>query len=69
MAKPYYTPGSLSAAHYDMITGLDVRLRGDEDIYAGLVPEGGSVLELGAGTGRLTAGLAGRGHPIVGVDI
>ena len=69
MAKPYYTPGSLSAAHYDMITGLDVRLRGDEDIYAGLVPEGGSALELGAGTGRLTAGLAGRGHPIVGVDI
>lgn len=69
MAKPYYTPGSLSAQHYDLITGVDERLRGDEDIYAGLVPPGGSVLELGAGTGRLTAGLAGRGHPIVGVDI
>lgn len=69
MAKPYYTPGSLSAAHYDLITSLDVRLRGDEDIYAGLVPLGGSILELGAGTGRLTAGLAARGHSITGVDI
>lgn len=69
MAKPYYTPGSLSAAHYDLITDADARLRGDEDIYAGLVPPGGEVLELGAGTGRLTAGLAGRGHRITGVDI
>lgn len=69
MAKPYYAPGSLSAAYYDLITDADVRLRGDEDIYAGLVPEGGDVLELGAGTGRLTAGLAARGHAIVGVDI
>lgn len=69
MAKPYYAPGSLSAAYYDLITDADVRLRGDEDIYAGLVPEGGTVLELGAGTGRLTAGLAARGLNVVGVDI
>lgn len=69
MAKPYYAPGSLSAAYYDLITDADVRLRGDEDIYAGLVPAGGSALELGAGTGRLTAGLAARGHRLVGVDI
>lgn len=69
MAKPYYAPGSLSAAYYDLITDADVRLRGDEDIYAGLVPTGGSVLELGAGTGRLTAGLAARGLRVVGVDI
>lgn len=69
MAKPYYAPGSLSAAYYDLITDADVRLRGDEDIYAGLVPAGGAVLELGAGTGRLTAGLAGRGLSVVGVDI
>jgi SAM-dependent methyltransferase len=69
MAKPYYTPGSLSAAYYDLITDTDVRLRGDEDIYAGLVPAGGRVLELGAGTGRLTAALAGRGFDVTGVDI
>lgn len=69
MAKPYYAPGSLSAAYYDLITEADVRLRGDEDIYAGLVRAGGAVLELGAGTGRLTAGLAARGLNVVGVDI
>lgn len=69
MAKPYYAPGSLSAAYYDLITDTDARLRGDEDLYAGLAPAGGRVLELGAGTGRLTAGLAARGFTITGVDI
>lgn len=68
-AKPYYAPGSLSAAYYDLITDADVRLRGDEDIYAGLAPAGGEILELGCGSGRLTAGLAGRGFRVVGVDI
>lgn len=68
-AKPYYAPGSLSAVFYDRITGADTRLLGDEDIYAGLAPESGAVLELGAGTGRLTAGLAGRGFTVCGVDL
>lgn len=68
-AKPYYAAGSLSAAYYDLITDADVRLRGDEDIYAGLAPAGGSILELGCGSGRLTAGLARRGFQVVGVDI
>jgi len=68
-ARPYYAPGSLSAAYYDVITGADVRLRGDEAIYVGLVPPGGSVLELGAGSGRLTLDLAARGLEVFGVDI
>ena len=55
-AKPYYAAGSLSAAYYDLITDADVRLRGDEDIYAALAPPGGAILELGCGSGRLTAG-------------
>lgn len=67
--RPYYAPGALSVAFYDTITDADARLRGDADIYAGLVPAGGSVLELGAGSGRLTADLAGRGLEVVGVDI
>lgn len=69
MAKPYYAPGSLSAAWYDLITETDASLRGDADIYAGLAPAGGRMLELGAGTGRLTAALAARGFAVTGVDI
>jgi SAM-dependent methyltransferase len=68
-AKPYYAPGSLSAVFYDRITSADARLLGDEEIYAGLAPTGGSILELGAGTGRLTMGLAQRGFRVCGVDI
>jgi len=68
-AKPYYSPGSLSAVFYDRITGADARRLGDEDIYAGLAPAGGSILELGAGTGRRTVGLAERGFHVCGVDI
>ena len=68
-AKPYYAPGSLSAAHYDAVTAADARLAGDVDIYAALAPAGGSILELGAGSGRLTCGLALRGFDVTGVDI
>ncbi|WP_296595190.1 bifunctional 2-polyprenyl-6-hydroxyphenol methylase/3-demethylubiquinol 3-O-methyltransferase UbiG [Phenylobacterium sp.] len=68
-AKPYYAPGGLSVAYYDLITGADGRLRGDEDVYAGLAPAGGAILELGAGTGRLTSALAVRGFDVTGVDI
>ncbi|MBL8554746.1 MAG: class I SAM-dependent methyltransferase [Phenylobacterium sp.] len=71
MAKvlPYYAPGSLSAAYYDRITAADPTLVGDEQAYAGLAPPEGSILELGAGSGRLTAALAARGHDVLGVDI
>lgn len=68
-AKPYYAPGSLSAVFYDRITGADAKLLGDEDIYAGLASAGASILELGAGTGRLTTSLAKRGFQVCGVDI
>lgn len=68
-ARPYYSDNSLSAAFYDVVTATDARLAGDIDIYAGLVPAGGSVLELGAGAGRVSFALAERGHSVVGVDI
>jgi SAM-dependent methyltransferase len=67
--KPYYAPESLSAAYYDLVTAADMRLAGDLEIYAGLAPPGGSILELGAGSGRLTFALAERGFSVVGVDI
>lgn len=68
-AKPYYAEGGLSALYYDVVTAADARLRGDEAIYCGLAPASGSILELGAGTGRLTCELAARGHAVTGVDI
>jgi len=69
VAKPYYAQGSLSAAFYDLITAADERLRGDVDIYAGLAPGGGQVLELGAGSARVAAELAARGLSVTGVEI
>jgi SAM-dependent methyltransferase len=68
-ARPYYAPGGLSARFYDAVTAADTRLVGDEDIYASLATPGGSILELGAGSGRLTAGLAGRGFAVTGVEV
>ena len=67
--RSYYGDGALSAAYYDLITAADLRLRGDEEIYAGLAEPGATILELGAGTGRLTCNLARRGFTITGVDI
>lgn len=65
----YYAPASLSAAFYDVVTAADATLAGDVEAYAGLAPAGGSVLELGAGSGRLTFALAERGFRVTGVDI
>jgi SAM-dependent methyltransferase len=67
--RPYYAEKGLSAAFYDTVTAADVRLSGDIDIYAGLCPAAGSVLELGSGTGRLAFALAERGHTVTGVEI
>jgi SAM-dependent methyltransferase len=68
-ARPYYGEKSLSAAFYDTVTAADVRLQGDIEVYAGMAPAGGSVLELGCGTGRIAVALAERGFAVTGVDI
>jgi SAM-dependent methyltransferase len=67
--RPYYAEKGLSAAFYDTVTAADTRLEGDLDIYSRLAPAGGSILELGVGTGRLAFALAERGFSVVGVDI
>jgi SAM-dependent methyltransferase len=67
--RPYYGDKGMSAAFYDTVTAADMRLAGDIDLYADLVPAGGSVLELGSGTGRIAFGLAERGHTVTGVEI
>lgn len=68
-ARPYYAERGLSATFYDLVTGHDASLNGDIDLYAGLVPPGGSVLELGSGTGRVAMPLAERGLTVTGVEI
>ncbi|MFM9367267.1 class I SAM-dependent methyltransferase [Streptomyces sp. Da 82-17] len=40
----------------------------EPDIVAGAVPQGGSLLELGCGAGRLTRPLTGRGFTVTAVD-
>jgi SAM-dependent methyltransferase len=67
--RPYYSPGSMSAAFYDVVTAADARLAGDVEIYADLAVAGGSVLELGCGSGRVTEALAARGLAVTGVDL
>jgi SAM-dependent methyltransferase len=67
--RGYYAAGSMSAAFYDVVTAADARLVGDVEVYAGLAPDGGSALELGAGSGRITAALAEHGLAVVGVDL
>lgn len=64
----YYADKALSAAFYDLVTAHDQSLNGDIDLYAGLAPEGGEILELGAGTGRVAVALAERGFRVMGVD-
>lgn len=67
--RPYYAEGGLSAAFYDEVTAADATLAGDVEVYAGLAPAGGAVLELGAGSGRVTQALAERGFTVTGVDL
>jgi SAM-dependent methyltransferase len=67
--RPYYADRSLSAAFYELVTAADPTLEGDIDLYASLAPQGGEVLELGAGSGRIAVELARRGLAVVGVDL
>jgi SAM-dependent methyltransferase len=67
--RPYYSDKGLAAAFYDLTTTADRGLDGDIELYEGLAPVGGSVLELGAGTGRVSLALAQRGLRVLGIDL
>jgi SAM-dependent methyltransferase len=67
--RPYYAGRGLSARYYDLLTSHDASLEGDIELYADLAPAGGSVLELGAGTGRVALALAERGFSVEGIDL
>jgi SAM-dependent methyltransferase len=57
------TPDGCAVDFYALLTaGPEPRIVHDA------VPAGGSILELGCGTGRILRPLAERGHPVLGVD-
>jgi SAM-dependent methyltransferase len=67
--RPYYADKGLAAEFYDLVSTSERRIVDDLEIYAGLAPAGGSILELGAGTGRLSIPLAERGYRVLGLDL
>lgn len=67
--RPYYASKAASTVFYDVVTGADKSISGDIDVYASLVPQSGTVLELGVGTGRVALALAKRGFLVTGLDI
>ncbi|WP_419947043.1 class I SAM-dependent methyltransferase [Candidatus Poriferisodalis sp.] len=44
-------------------------IHGEADLVDSLLPQAGSVLDAGCGTGRVAIELARRGHHVVGVDL
>jgi SAM-dependent methyltransferase len=71
--RAFYEADSLHTEIYDalgpsLVMGSPVE--GDTDFYRRLAREtGGPILEVGCGTGRVAAALAGDGHEVVGVDL
>ena len=57
------------AATYDATRGGMERDRRLASVLAGLLPSGGPLLEVGVGTGTVSAGLAELGRDMVGVDL
>lgn len=64
----YYSPEGLSTPFYDVVAHFDPTLEGEVDFYANLIPRQSWVLELGAGTGRITLPLAERDYAVIGLD-
>lgn len=69
--RAYYDSGSLHIESYDSIyEPLPDALAGDVAFYVALARRGGgSVLEIGCGTGRVALAVAAAGLDIVGLDV
>jgi SAM-dependent methyltransferase len=57
------TPDGCAVDYYAMLTP-----NGEPERVHGTIPEGASILELGAGAGRITHSLLALGHEVVAVD-
>ncbi|WP_158279387.1 class I SAM-dependent methyltransferase [Azospirillum humicireducens] len=69
MSERYYGQGSFSAALYDLIDGA-LCPENEATFYRTLaIGTGTPIVDIGAGTGRLTFALAEAGHEVIGVDL
>lgn len=69
MAPPYYDQGSFSAALYDLIDGA-LCPESEPTFYRTMaIGTTTPVLDIGAGTGRLSFSLAEAGHRVIGVEL
>ncbi|CAM2853856.1 class I SAM-dependent DNA methyltransferase [Erysipelothrix tonsillarum] len=59
----------LSAMYYDVSKPVGVSLGGDLEFYYKKIKQAGSILEAGAGTGRLLIPYLEKGLPIQGIDV
>ncbi|ALG09669.1 class I SAM-dependent methyltransferase [Kibdelosporangium phytohabitans] len=57
------TPDGCPVELYELLPA-----QGEADVVHSAVPAGAAILELGAGTGRITRGLIEHGHDVVAVD-
>jgi SAM-dependent methyltransferase len=57
------TPDGRAVEFYALLPAM-----GEAPIVHSVVPEGGSILELGCGTGRILRPLSELGHPVLGAD-
>jgi SAM-dependent methyltransferase len=57
------TPDGCSVEFYALMPSL-----GEPEVVHGAIPAGASILELGAGAGRMTHRMVALGHPVVAVD-
>jgi SAM-dependent methyltransferase len=69
IARGYGTgPGAFTADGNAVELYTRLPAGAEPDVIAGVVPEGASILELGAGAGRITHPLVERGYRVVAVD-
>jgi SAM-dependent methyltransferase len=70
---PFYATDDLGTEVYDAVTDLHIAgssVEGDVEFFRSLArDDGGPILDVGCGTGRVSVALAADGHEVVGLDL